>query len=62
MYIVLYGELNQNDISITLADPNKETLVMLPTLAVLSTDIYFKPLAKVLYSIRIEKIRADRIS
>lgn len=48
MHIVLYGNLDQN--GITFADPSKETLVMLPALAVPSPNIYFKPLAEALSS------------
>ena len=48
MHIVLYGELDQN--GVTFADPDKETLVMLPALAVPSPNIYFKPLAEALSS------------
>ena len=48
MHIVLYGELDQK--GVTFADPNKETLVMLPALAVPSPNIYFKPLAEALSS------------
>ena len=44
MHIVLYGELDQNGVAF--ADPDKETLVMLPALAVPSPNIYFKPLAE----------------
>lgn len=48
MHIVLYGKLDQN--GVTFADPSKETLVMLPALAVPSPNIYFKPLAEALSS------------
>lgn len=48
MHTVLYGELDQN--GVTFADPSKETLVMLPALAVPSPNIYFKPLAEALSS------------
>ena len=48
MHIVLYGELDQNGVAF--ADPDKETLVMLPALAVPSPNIYFKPLAEALSS------------
>lgn len=48
MHIVLYGNLDQN--GVTFADPSKETLVMLPALAVPSPNIYFKPLAEALSS------------
>ena len=48
MHIVLYGDLDQN--GVTFADPSKETLVMLPALAVPSPNIYFKPLAEALSS------------
>lgn len=48
MHIVLYGDLDQN--GVTFADPDKETLVMLPALAVPSPNIYFKPLAEALSS------------
>lgn len=48
MHIVLYGELDQK--GVTFADPDKETLVMLPALAVPSPNIYFKPLAEALSS------------
>ena len=49
MHIVLYGNLDQN--GVTFADPSKETLVMLPALAVPSPNIYFKPLAEALSSV-----------
>ena len=49
MHIVLYGDLDQN--GVTFADPSKETLVMLPALAVPSPNIYFKPLAEALSSV-----------
>lgn len=49
MYIVLYGELDQN--SGTFADQGKKILVMLPALAVPSPNIYFKPLAEALDSV-----------
>lgn len=48
MHIVLYGDLDQN--GVTFADPSKETLVMLPALAVPSPNVYFKPLAETLSS------------
>ena len=48
MHIVLYGGLDQN--GVTFSDPSKETLVMLPALAVPSPNIYFKPLAEALSS------------
>lgn len=48
MHIVLYGNLDKN--GITFADPSKETLVMLPALAVPSPNIYFKSLAEALSS------------
>ena len=48
MHIVLYGDLDQN--GVTFADPSKETLVMLPALAVPSPNVYFKPLAEALSS------------
>ena len=48
MHIVLYGNLDQN--GVTFAEPSKETLVMLPALAVPSPNIYFKPLAEALSS------------
>ena len=48
MHIVLYGNLDQN--GVTFADPSKETLVMLPALAVPPPNIYFKPLAEALSS------------
>lgn len=48
MHIVLYGDLDQK--GVTFADPSKETLVMLPALAVPSPNIYFKPLAEALSS------------
>ena len=48
MHIVLYGDLDQNGVAF--ADPDKETLVMLPALAVPSPNIYFKPLAEALSS------------
>lgn len=48
MHIVLYGDLDQN--GVTFADPSKETLLMLPALAVPSPNIYFKPLAEALSS------------
>lgn len=48
MHIVLYGDLDQNGVAF--ADPSKETLVMLPALAVPSPNIYFKPLAEALSS------------
>ena len=48
MHIVLYGDLDQN--CVTFADQSKETLVMLPALAVPSPNIYFKPLAEALDS------------
>ena len=44
MHIVLYGDLDQNGDAF--ADQSKETLVMLPALAVPSPNIYFKPLAE----------------
>ena len=44
MHIVLYGDLDQNGGAF--ADQSKETLVMLPALAVPSPHIYFKPLAE----------------
>lgn len=44
MHIVLYGDLDQN--GVVFADQSKETLVMLPALAVPSPHIYFKPLAE----------------
>ena len=44
MHIVLYGDLDQN--GVVFADQSKETLVMLPALAVPSPNIYFKPLAE----------------
>lgn len=44
MHIVLYGDLGQNGSAF--ADQSKETLVMLPALAVPSPNIYFKPLAE----------------
>ena len=44
MHIVLYGDLDQNGGAF--ADQSKETLVMLPALAVPSPNIYFKPLAE----------------
>lgn len=49
MHIVLYGELDQNGVAFS--DPSKETLVMLPALAVPSPNIYFKPLAEALSSV-----------
>ena len=48
MHIVLYGDLDQN--GVMFADPSKETLVMLPALAIPSPNIYFKPLAEALSS------------
>lgn len=48
MHIVLYGGLAQN--GVTFSDQSKETLVMLPALAVPSPNIYFKPLAEALSS------------
>ena len=48
MHIVLYGELDQK--GVTFADQDKETLVMLPALAVPSPNIYFKSLAEALSS------------
>ena len=48
MHIVLYGDLDQN--GVVFADQSKETLVMLPALAVPSPHIYFKPLAEELWS------------
>lgn len=48
IHIVLYGDLDQN--CVTFADQSKETLVMLPALAVPSPNIYFKPLAEALAS------------
>lgn len=48
MHIVLYGELDQN--GVVFSNPSKETLVMLPALAVPSPNIYFKPLAEALSS------------
>lgn len=44
MRVVLYGDLEENGTEF--ADPNKETLVMLPALGVPSPNIYFKPLAE----------------
>ena len=49
MHIVLYGKLDQNGVAFS--DPSKETLVMLPALAVPSPNIYFKPLAEALSSV-----------
>lgn len=44
MHLVLYGDLDQTGGAF--ADQSKETLVMLPALAVPSPNIYFKPLAE----------------
>lgn len=49
MHIVLYGKLDQNGVAFS--DPSKETLVMLPALAVPSPNIYFKSLAEALSSV-----------
>lgn len=49
MNIVLYGKLDQNRVAFS--NPSKETLVMLPALAVPSPNIYFKPLAEALSSV-----------
>lgn len=43
---ILYGDMNEN--KDTFADDGKQTLVMLPALAVPSPNIYFKPLAQAL--------------
>lgn len=44
MHLVLYGDLDQTGGAFV--DQSKETLVMLPALAVPSPNIYFKPLAE----------------
>ena len=46
MHVVLYGELNQE--GNTFVEQGKDTIVMLPALAVPSPNIYFKPLAEAL--------------
>lgn len=48
MHVNLYGELNEN--GTMFGDGSKETIVMLPALAVPSPNIYFKPLAEALAS------------
>lgn len=49
MHVVLYGKIDQNGVAFS--NPSKETLVMLPALAVPSPNIYFKPLAEALSSV-----------